>query len=368
MKNFVSNAKTSDEIKNNISNLTTEYENLLVKLSETNDEIEIIHKVKPNLLGKEGAVSKLFALMTQFTLDERKEFAKNVNEMKNSAESKVLTKLSEIEKEKIAKKLESEKIDPTIPALDLKIGSVHVITKAANDLIEILRQFGFNLYDGPEIDTVDNNFTKLNISETHPARQMHDTFYLQDQNEEANKDYILRTHTSTIQIHAMQNQTPPIRGISFGRVFRFDSDATHSPMFHQMEAFCVDSNITMANLTFLINTMLEEFFETKLNVRLRPSFFPFTEPSCEVDISYIKEGNKIKIAKSDTYLEIGGCGMINDKVLENCGIDSKKYQGFAFGFGVDRMAMLKYGLPDIRKFYHTSKTWIENNNIKHFDI
>lgn len=368
MKNFILKSKISSEKISEIIKLSDEYFVLIDKLKSQTDDIEIIHKIKPNLLGKDGCVARLFSFIREFEIEEKKEFSKIANEMKIEAEKSITQKLDEIEKIKLEQKLEKEKIDPTIPEEKTKIGSIHVITKTANDLIKILRQFGFNLFDGPEIDTLDNNFTKLNIPEAHPARQMHDTFYLKNNDGSLNQEKILRTHTSTIQIHAMENQKPPIRGISFGKVFRFDSDATHSPMFHQMEAFCVDEDITMGNLTFVINVVLEEFFQTELNVRLRPSFFPFTEPSCEVDISYIKDGDGIKIAKSDKFLEIGGCGMINDKVLENCGIDSKKYQGFAFGFGVDRMAMLKYGLADIRKFYEPSKTWIENNNIKYFSI
>lgn len=330
------------------------------------NEVELVHNIKPKILGKSGVIPELLSLIKDLSIEEKKVYSSTINAIKNEIQTEYDNKLSEIQRNSALQKLEKESIDPTIPAkCKISNSSLHVITKSAVDLIKILENMGFSIYNSPEIDTNENNFTKLNIPEHHPARQMHDTFYICDQNGERNEEYIMRTHTSNTQILALSNNKPPIRGISFGKVFRFDSDATHSPMFHQMECFCVDKNINMANLKATVQQMVNKFFETEVDIRLRPSFFPFTQPSAEIDISYIKHANSIKIGKSNQYLEIGGLGMIHDNVLRNCGIDPEEYQGFAFGFGVDRMAMLKYGLNDIRKFYNPDENWIKNNNISH---
>jgi len=368
MEFFLQNTNIQDSIKNNLTQLHKQSLILLDELEKASCDIEIKHNIKPKLLGKDGVITQMMSFIKTIDIEIKKQYAQTLNELKNDIEARVNAKNDEIIMKKLHEKLKTEGIDETTPCGNIKTGSLHVITKTSLEIIKILNKFGFELFDGPEIDSCENNFTKLNISENHPARQMHDTFYIKNKQNEQNPNYILRTHTSNIQIHTLQSNKPPIRGMSFGKTFRFDSDSTHSPMFHQMECFCVDENITMANLNFIINAMLSEFFETKINVRFRSSFFPFTNPSAEVDISYIKQENKIKIAKSDNFLEIGGCGMIHDEVLKNCGIDSQKYQGFAFGFGVDRMAMLKYGLPDIRKFYSPTNLWISQNNFNHFNI
>ncbi|QED23456.1 phenylalanine--tRNA ligase subunit alpha [Candidatus Deianiraea vastatrix] len=368
MKNFLEKSQISSEMKAEIASLDADFSEILEKMKEISDNIVITHEIRPKILGKDGIITKLMGFIRTIDAQVKKEYAQIANEMKNFAEAQILSKMNEIEAKEMENKLKNDKIDETLPSINKKTGSLHIITKTSDEIIKILGKFGFILYDGPEIDTCDNNFTKLNIPESHPARQMHDTFYINSENGEKNTDYILRTHTSNVQIHAMNKEKSPIRGISFGKVFRFDSDATHSPMFHQIECFCVDENVTMANMIFTINAMLSDFFETDVKVRLRPSFFPFTSPSAEIDIPYVKLENGIKIQESSTFLEIGGCGMIHDEVLKNCNIDEKKYQGFAFGFGVDRMAMLKYGAPDIRKFYNTSMFWMKNYNFNHFDV
>jgi phenylalanyl-tRNA synthetase alpha chain len=364
MNNFLINSSISDSLKSEINSLWSEYEECLKNLKSSTNDIEIIHNIKPKAIGKEGIINKMFALMKDFSGDDKKEFSKIINLLKSDFEKECENKLIKIEEIKQNEKMKLEEIDPTIPANGINSGTLHVISKASTDIIKILNKIGFNLFDGPEIDTTENNFTKLNIPENHPARQMQDTFYIKSEN----GDRILRTHTSNVQIHAMTASKPPIRGISFGKVYRFESDATHSPMFHQIEAFCVDKDINLQHLMFTIEFLLKEFFETDLNFRVRPSFFPFTTPSYEIDISYIKENGEIKIAKSEEYIEIGGCGLIHDNVLNNCNINPNEFSGFALGFGVDRMAMLKYNLSDIRKFYKTSSTWIKNNNIKFFDL
>lgn len=360
-------SKLPSDISQDISNLIGITNETMNCINVSENENDIRYNLKPMLFGDNGSIVKLMSFIKNLEGDLKKEYAKYINEIKKNA-SDIVNKRSEylINLDKI-KQLELESVDETLPIANYKIGTLHPITKVTNEIVTILEKYGFRLFDGPEIDSCDNNFTKLNIPENHPARQMHDTFYIA-QNGVKNEDYIMRTHTSTIQIRAMQNNKPPVYGISLGKVFRFDSDATHSPMFHQVECFAVDEDLTMSNLNFIINQLFSEFFETEVNIRFRPSFFPFTEPSAEVDISYIKEDGKIKIAKSDNFLEVGGCGMIHENVLKNCNIDSTKYQGFALGFGIDRMAMLKYGANDIRKFYTTSQEWINANNFYHFAV
>ena len=356
-----------ENIGKQVKILQGEVETLIKEIENSTHENDIRHKLKPALLGDEGAITKLMSFIKELGAEDKKEYAKFANQVKQSCNEILAKKTAQLEALKAKAKLDLEKIDETLPVKNIKIGTLHPITKVSNEIIKILEKYGFKVYDGPEIDSCDNNFTQLNIPENHPARQMQDTFYL-NQNGEKNSDYILRTQTSTIQIHAMKNNKPPIYGISLGKVFRSDSDATHSPMFYQIECFAVDKGLNMSNLNFIINELFYEFFEREINIRFRPSFFPFTEPSAEVDISYIKGENGIEICKSDKFLEIGGCGMIHENVLKNCGIDPNEYQGFALGFGVDRMAMLKYGAPDIRKFYTTSQEWIKNNNFHHFKV
>jgi len=340
-----------DEIKPRLSNeillKVSEFQTKMNECLKEDDKIKIVHGIKPNLIGKDGSVTKIMQCIKEIDNDEaKKQFAIIANDIKNHIEMCIRNKFIIIEEKEINEKLKLEAIDETLPIQNIKIGSIHIITKVAEEIINILQKYGFKLYNGPEIENCEFNFTKLNMPENHPARQMQDTFYINGKD-----DLILRTHTSNVQIHAMQNQNPPIRGISFGKVYRCDSDATHSPMFHQIECFCVDENVNMSHLNWIIEQMCMEFFETDLNIRFRPSFFPFTEPSAEIDISYVKNDDEIKISKSNNFLEIGGCGMIHLKVLENCKIDAQKYRGFAFGFGIERMSMLKYGISDIRELF-----------------
>ena len=230
----------------------------------------------------------------------------------------------------------SDKINP--PKIIEELGSLHPINQTKDYLIRLLTKFGFNEIDGPEIETEEFNFDMLNIKKTHPARQMHDTFYVE------NKKYVLRTHTSPVQIRSMLKTKPPLAFISGGKVYRKDDDATHLPMFHQIEGIYVDENVTFSNLKDLINKILFDLFGPDVEIRFRPSYFPFTEPSAEVDI----------LSKSGKWLEILGCGIVNPVVLDNCNIDSNVYSGFAFGLGVERIAMLKYGVDDIRDFYKSN--------------
>ncbi len=291
--------------------------------------------------------------------EEKKSFGAKINEIRNEVSSKIDAKKEEFENLELNARLQSEKLDVTAPARKDAQGLIHPINKVQKEIEEIFSNLGFEFAGGPEIEDDFHNFTALNIDENHPARQMQDTFYLQ------NSNLLLRTHTSNVQIRKMKDAKPPLRVAALGRVFRCDFDQTHTPMFHQFEGFVVDENVTMQNLKWLLQSFLEEFFESKdLVLRFRPSFFPFTEPSAEVDVNYSIENGQIKIGKGDRFMEILGCGMINPKVLENCQIDSNKFQGFAFGIGIERLTMLKYGISDLRMLFENDVRFLKHFGFK----
>ncbi|MDC0192359.1 phenylalanine--tRNA ligase subunit alpha [Alphaproteobacteria bacterium] len=270
-------------------------------------------------------------------------------------------KRSEIETSSINEKLRKENIDATLPPRDFKTGRLHPISQTTYKIIEIFGNMGFSVKSGPDIETDFNNFTALNIPDHHPAREMQDTFYLDKK--------VLRTHTSPVQVRTMLETKPPIRIIVPGRTYRSDSDSTHTPMFHQVEGLLIDEKSTMSHLKGCLIDFLKEFFEiSDLKYRFRPSYFPFTEPSAEMDIAYTKTNNVLKFGEGDEWLEILGCGMVNPIVLENCKIDSKKFQGFAFGMGIERLSMLKYGITDIRSFYESDFRWIQHYGFNPLDL
>jgi len=280
---------------------------------------------------------------------------KKLNIIKKDIEILFFTKRKEIIDRELNSKLVNEKIDISLPVRPINQGSIHPITKTLDELTSILANMGFEIKEGPHIENEYNNFTALNISENHPARQDHDTFYLNK------KGTLLRTHTSPVQIRVMSQKELPIKIIAPGTTYRSDDDSTHSPMFHQVEGLVVDKNVNMAQLKSVIKVLLEKFFQIQdMPVRFRPSYFPFTEPSAEVDIGCSKKNKTLEIGKYDDWLEVLGCGMVNVKVLENCGIDTNQYRGFAFGLGVERFAMLKYGINDLRMFYENDLKWLNN--------
>ncbi len=290
---------------------------------------------------------------------EKAEAGKTLNLIKREIESKFSSKKQEIEDTILNSRLINEKIDISLPVRPLETGSIHPLSKTLDEITSILASMGFEVKEGPHIEDEYNNFTALNIAENHPARQDHDTFYLNK------KNMLLRTHTSPVQIREMSKKNLPIKIIAPGATYRCDDDATHSPMFHQVEGLVVDKNINMGHLKGVIKVLLEMFFQIdNIPVRFRPSYFPFTEPSAEVDIGCSKENQTLIIGKGEDWLEILGCGMVNIKVLENCGIDSRKYKGFAFGLGVERFAMLKYGINDLRMFYDNDLKWLKNYSFK----
>ena len=250
-----------------------------------------------------------------------------------------------------------------LPESYLNSGSLHPINQIKDYLVGILMDMGFSEETGPEIETEENNFDLLNIEKSHPARQMHDTFYVNGMKN------VLRTHTSPVQVRTMLKGKPPFKIIAPGRTYRSDSDQTHTPMFHQLEGLHIDKNINMGHLKGCLNYFIREFFEVeKIKMRFRPSHFPFTEPSAEVDIGYKIENNKIKIGDGDKWLEILGCGMVHPNVLKNCKVDPKKYQGFAFGIGIDRLAMLKYGINDLRSFFECDYRWLNHYGFDPLDV
>ncbi len=298
-------------------------------------ELAQLEQVKARFLGKSGALTQLRKGLASLSPEERPKAGARFNEVKGSIEQLLGDRREAIQAKVLAARLEQEKIDVTMPGRDRAGGGLHPVTRTLERVTTLFRSMGFDVADGPEIETDFYNFTALNQPEDHPARSMHDTFYLEGE------QHLLRTHTSPIQIHYMQQHRPPVRVIAPGRVYRVDSDATHSPMFHQLEGLWVDETATFSDLKGVVREFLRNFFEIEdLEVRFRPSYFPFTEPSAEIDMTF-----------RDGWLEIGGCGMVHPQVLRNVEIDPERFQGFAFGMGLDRLAMLRYGVNDLRLFF-----------------
>lgn len=335
----------------------------LIELIAKAADYKQLEDLRVKFLGKSGLLTEAMKAIANLSLEEKKSFGASLNELKNLLSNEIEKKHNFLAKELIKQKLEQEKIDVTLPVRECNQGSVHPITQATQEIITIFARLGFDLASGPEIEDDFHNFTALNIPANHPARQMQDTFYFNKEN------MLLRTQTSNVQIRKMSQERPPFRFIAPGRVYRSDYDQTHFPMFHQVEGVCIDKNINMANLKWCLKEFLKAFFETDdIVIRLRPSFFPFTQPSAEVDIGYRIENGEIKIGSSEKWLEILGCGMVHSKVLENVNINPDEYQGFAFGAGIDRLAMLKYGIHDIRKFFDSDLRWLKHYGFSVFDI
>ena len=313
------------------------------------DSLTTLEDLRLKFLGKKGLVTGLMSGLKDLSLEEKKEFGSQINVFKNQVIANIQDKKEELEMAQLNVKLAEEKLDLSLPVREENQGLIHPIAKTINQIKEIFGKMDFEMIDGPEIEDDFHNFGALNIPENHPARQMQDTFYLPEKD---GKNMLLRTHTSSVQIRKMLESKPPLRIISCGKVYRSDSDQTHTPMFHQVEALVIDKNINMGHLKWTLEKFLKEFFEVdEISSRFRPSFFPFTEPSAEMDIGYEKKDGRIKIGSQNKFLEILGCGMVHPQVLKNVGIDPQEYQGFAFGVGIERLAMLKYGINDLRMFF-----------------
>jgi phenylalanyl-tRNA synthetase alpha chain len=320
-----------------------------------------LYEVKVSYLGKKGKITELLKSLKDLSLEEKKSVGAELNLARESVETLYQERIIKIKGEEINQKLINESIDITFPPPSSNIAKVHPISQTFNEVISIFGSMGYEVAEGPDIETDFYNFSALNIPEDHPAREMQDTFYI-NSFDEKNNPYVLRTHTSPVQIRTMLNTKPPIKIIAPGRTYRCDSDTTHSPMFHQVEGLFINETATMADLKGTLIEFCKQFFNVQeLRVRFRPSYFPFTEPSAEMDIAYEIINDRISIGSGNKWLEILGCGMVNQVVLENCKIDSNKYQGFAFGMGLDRITMLKHGLTDIRSFFNGNLNWISKN-------
>ena len=305
-----------------------------------------ISEIKSNLFGKNGLISTQFKKIGSIAENERKKFASDLNIIKNELQDLIDLKINQIQNAEINEKLEKEKVDITLPARNVVKGKIHPVSQTIDEISSIFSEIGFSVEEGPDVENEYNNFTALNTPYNHPARDMHDTFYL-----DKKKEKLLRTHTSPVQIRTMLKDKPPFKIIAPGRTYRSDSDQTHSPMFHQVEGLHIDENINMGHLKGCLDYFIKEFFEVdKIKMRFRPSHFPFTEPSAEVDIGYKIENGRIIIGEGDQWLEILGCGMVHPNVLKNVKVNPLKFQGYAFGIGIDRLAMLKYGINDLRAF------------------
>jgi phenylalanyl-tRNA synthetase alpha chain len=340
---------------------------ILAQISAAADEAAL-EAVRVGTLGKKGSVSALLATMGKLSPDERKVQGPLFNGLRDTVTDAIAMRKAALADAALDARLASETLDVTLPARAENTGTVHPISQVLEEITAIFADLGFAVAEGPDVEFDDYNFTKLNVPENHPARQMQDTFYVAKQADGAS--HVLRTHTSPVQVRTMLNTKPPIRIISPGRAYRVDSDATHSPMFHQVEALVIDEGIHLGHLKWTVEQFCKAFFEIDtIELRARPSFFPFTEPSLEWDMRCDRSvPGKIVFGTGNDWLELGGSGMVHRKVLENCGIDSSKYQGFAFGFGLDRMAMLKYGIPDIRSFFEGDARWLQHYGFASLDI
>ncbi len=328
---------------------------------KTKDDLQ---SIKTEFFGKNGQITLQFKSMGSLDPEKRKEFASSLNRIKDDLTNQLEQKNIEIETLEINEKLKNEKVDVTLPIRPDRQGKIHPVSQVIDEISSIFSEIGFSVAEGPDVETEYNNFTALNTPEEHPARDMHDTFYLEE-----NKKLLLRTHTSPVQIRTMLSSKPPFKIIVPGRTYRCDSDQTHAPMFHQLEGLHIDKGITMGHLKGCLDYFIKEFFEVKnVKMRFRPSHFPFTEPSAEVDIGYKVEKGKIIIGEGNKWLEVLGCGMVHPNVLKNVKIDSKKYQGFAFGIGIDRLAMLKYGIHDLRAFFEADYRWLSHFGFDPLDV
>jgi phenylalanyl-tRNA synthetase alpha chain len=329
--------------------------------------VDAVEAIRVGELGRKGRVTDLVKGIGALPADQRRDAGQALNAAKTAITEAIDARKAVLERAGLSDRLAAEAIDVTLPARPEAEGRIHPISQTIDEMVAIFCQMGFRVAVGPDIEDDFHNFTALNIPPEHPARQDHDTFYLAAA--DGAERPVLRTHTSPVQIRTMQNSEPPLRVIAPGRTFRADHDATHSPMFHQIEGLVIDESTHMGHLKGCLIEFCRAFFGVDdLPVRFRPSFFPFTEPSAEVDIGCSRAGGGLTIGAGGDWLEILGCGMVHPKVLENCGIDSSRFQGFAFGLGIERAAMLKYGIPDLRTFYDSDLRWLRHYGFVPLDV
>jgi len=320
---------------------------------EAAGDLRALDEVRVAYLGKTGAITEQLKQLGKLPKEERSQAGQAINKAKQAVQQAIEARKTALEQEALNARLASETIDVTLPGRNSSSGGLHPVTRTIERIEKLFANAGFSVAEGPEIEDDYHNFEALNIPEHHPARAMHDTFYFDEH-------LLLRTHTSPVQIRVMENAEPPLKVIAPGRVYRCDSDLTHTPMFHQVEGFLVDENVTFADLKGIIHDFLQGFFEKDLKVRFRPSYFPFTEPSAEVDIECVMcEGEGCRVCSHTGWLEVLGCGMIHPAVMKHVNIDSEKYSGYAFGMGVERLAMLRYGVNDLRLFFENDLRFLK---------
>jgi phenylalanyl-tRNA synthetase alpha chain len=344
---------------------------------EAATDAQALEALRVAALGKSGSISGLLKSLGSMSPDERREQGPLINGLRDRVSALLSQKKAGLEAAELDARLAAERVDLSLPAPPRRKGGVHPTMQVLDEMIAIFAEMGFSLAEGPDIEDDFHNFTALNFPPKHPAREMHDTFWLPE-NEQGERK-LLRTHTSPVQVRVMQKtndklpgwiasgQEPPIRIIVPGRTYRSDSDATHTPMFHQMEGLVIDKAIHMGHLKWTVDTFMSRFFETPaVETRFRPHHFPFTEPSAEMDVRCDRSGGEVKIGQGDDWLEVAGCGMVHPNILRNCGLDPDVWQGFAFGFGIDRLGTLKYGMPDLRDMFASDRRWLEHYGFSPF--
>jgi phenylalanyl-tRNA synthetase alpha chain len=351
-----------------MTDLTAIETDLMARVAGAADEAAL-EAVRVAALGKSGTISGLLASLGKMAPDERKTAGAAFNALRDRVQSVITERKDTLGAAAMDARLAAETVDVTLPVRDsaLDMGRIHPISQVIDELTAIFADLGFAVAEGPDIESDDLNFTKLNFPVGHPAREMHDTFFFPADKDGNRK--LLRTHTSPVQVRTMLSQKPPIRVICPGRTYRCDSDQTHTPMFHQVEGLVIDKTANMGQMFWVLEEFCKAFFEVKgVKMRFRPSFFPFTEPSVEVDIQCRRQGGEIRFGEGDDWLEILGCGMVHPNVLRNCGLDPDEYQGYAWGMGIDRIAMLKYGMPDLRPFFEADIRWMQHYGFRPLDL
>ncbi|QNM82122.1 phenylalanine--tRNA ligase subunit alpha [Sphingomonas sabuli] len=333
-------------------------------------DLAALDALRVAVLGKSGSITAQLKSLGGMSPDERASEAPRIHALREAVTTALAERKDALENAELEQKLATEFVDLSLPAPERASGSVHPVSQVMDELAEIFADMGFSVAEGPEIEEQWFNFTALNMPEAHPARAMQDTFYARRiDGDAAAEAHVLRTHTSPVQIRAMTSQAPPLRLIAPGRVYRSDSDATHTPMFHQIEGLVIDKGITLGHLKWTLETFLKAFFERDdVVLRMRPSYFPFTEPSAEVDVGWSLEKGRRVVGGCEGWMEVLGSGMVHPKVIANCGLDPEEWQGFAFGTGVDRLAMLKYGMSDLRAFFDGDLRWLRHYGFRALDV
>jgi phenylalanyl-tRNA synthetase alpha chain len=338
----------------------------LIDRIKSADSLNALEELRVAALGKSGSITAKLKTLGAMDAETRAAEAPKIHALREAVTEALASKKAALENAELERRLATERVDLSLPAPETPAGSIHPVSQVMDELTEIFADLGFSVAEGPEIEDDWHNFTALNIPETHPARAMHDTFYVAGEHE---RPMVLRTHTSPVQIRTMQKTPPPIRIIAPGRVYRSDSDATHTPMFHQIEGLVIDKAITMGHLKWTLETFLKAFFERDdIVLRMRPSYFPFTEPSAEVDVGWSMEKGRRVVGGSEGWMEVLGSGMVHPRVIAACGLDPDEWQGFAFGTGVDRLAMLKYGMDDLRAFFDGDLRWMKHYGFRFLDV